>query len=666
MTKLSTRAVLLVLVPAAALIGCGGGGTGTPPAGGKAAAPGGGGTAAPAAPASRYNLEIPMVTYKWDPQAGDKSVPADQGGPGFTGEGWTTNMTFLALGDPRAVKGGTYVRYLLDWPATLRQTGKDWNESFNYTVADMCYQGLLQYHKDTLEWIPMLATHWQISDDRMTYRFRMNPKARWSDGSEVTADDVVATFKLLMDPTLLDPSAIMTFEKMEAPVAKSKYIVEVKAKEENWRNFLYFATQQIFPAKEVSIKGSEYLDKYQFAYTANSGPYIVDMKAMEQGQSLTIRRRPDWWDADNPAWAGIWNFDVYKAVIVKDPNLAFEKAKKGELDYFWVQKAQWWAEEVDKIDGVKRGLIQKRKICNDHPLGFSGAACNQLRPPLDDIRLRMALNHLFNRKLFIEKFFFHEYAPLDSYYQGGIYQNQDNPHIDYDEPRAVELLEQAGWKELNAEGYRMKGGKELKLTLNYASPLSERYLTVFQESCKKAGIRLDLQILTPAALFKNATQKEYDLIDVPWGALVFPNPETSFHSKLAREKDNNNITGFQDPEVDRLCAAYDKEYDPAKRAALIRQIDGLVYKQYPYVLGWSLPSLRFLVSSKVRMPEWGTWRTADEEAMHYCWWIDPEVEKEVEAAKADTNRTLRTEEVENHYWEAWDKAHTPKAATAGG
>ncbi|MFN7972363.1 MAG: ABC transporter substrate-binding protein [Acidobacteriota bacterium] len=659
--------LLLLLVP----IGCGGGDV-------KVATPEGGGvqtTPRPQAPPTagpgaekeellkKYDTTIPMVTYAWDKEVGDKSVPPELGGPGFTGEGWQTVTSIQALGDPAAVKGGAVTLYETDWPATLRMTGKDWNSQMNYMIANLCFEGLVNVHPNTLEFMPGLASHWQISDDKMTYRYRINPAARWSDGSEVTSDDVVASYKLRMDPGLLDPSSVMTYGKLETPIAKSKYIVEVKVKEENWRNFLYFSGMTIFPAKEISIPAKDYLDKYQFAFTANTGPYIVKKEDIVTGESVTVRRRADWWDAKNPAWAGLHNVDAFKFLVVKDPNLAFEKAKKGEIDLFMVRKAQWWAEDVDRIDGVKRGLIQKKKIYSDFPIGTQGFALNIKRPPLDDIRVRKALRHLLNFPLFNEKFFAKEYRPLQSYYQGGTYQNRSNELVEYDELKAVELLEQAGFREIGPNGYRLKDGHELAFTLTYADQLSERYLTPYVEDCKKAGIKINLQLLTPATHFKNVRQKDYDIAALAWGALVFPNPETSFHSNLADQLDNNNVTGFRDPKVDELCAAYDKEYDVKKRVEIVRQIDGLVYNQYPYVLTWYNPSQRLIYWNKIRLPKWGAWRTSDYDTLPFCWWVDPEKEKELEAAKADPSKTMKADdEVENHFWEAWNYAEAKKRA----
>ena len=69
-----------------------------------------------------YNLDIPTVTYRWDPAAGDPSVSAEMGGPGFTGEGWETNMTFPALGQAGVPQGGSMTVSIADWPATLHGT----------------------------------------------------------------------------------------------------------------------------------------------------------------------------------------------------------------------------------------------------------------------------------------------------------------------------------------------------------------------------------------------------------------------------------------------------------------------------------------------------------------------------------------------------------------
>jgi ABC-type transport system substrate-binding protein len=194
---------------------------------------------APTTPVSMNKDDYPVFP---DADAGaDPSVPAEQGGKGFKGEGWETNTKFGLQGDPRAIKGGMLRDYWPDFPGTLRIFGPEANSEFNYSATILLYESLLGVDPNTLEYLPGLATHWQVSEDKMTFRFRINPNARFADGMPVTSDDVVATYDLLMDPTLQAPMEKLTFEKLERPVAESKYIVRVKAKELNWRNFMYFA-----------------------------------------------------------------------------------------------------------------------------------------------------------------------------------------------------------------------------------------------------------------------------------------------------------------------------------------------------------------------------------------------------------------------------------------
>ena len=602
-----------------------------------------------------YDFVIPDVTYAWDPTVGDPEVPADQGGPGFTGEGWDTNMTYPALGSAEAVRGGEFRMYLTDWPATLRLQGKDYNTEFNYRARDVCQESLLRVHPYTLEFVPWLATHWKISEDKSTYTFRINPAARWSDGKEVVAQDVVATWKLLMDERILMPSNTTVYGKFEEPVAESKYIVSVKVKQESWRNIIYFAGMPLMPAHQISIPGDEFLTEFQNRYHATSGPYTLKDSDVVMNQTLRLTRRDDWWGEGNPGFQGIHNFDSYHFTVIKDFTLAYEKAKKGELDFYVVPKAQWWVEELveDKVEALKRGLLVKKKFFNDAPVGTSGLALNTTRKPLDDVRIRKALALLRDRETMMDQLFFNEYEALNSYWQFGDYANPANPTTPYDPESAVALLEEAGYTELDSSGYRVKDGKRLSFEVAYRSSLSEPSLTIFQEDCKDAGIEIKLQLLTPATFWKNLRQREYTIAAMAWGALVFPNPETSWNGALATQVDNNNVTAFSDPRVDELLGEYDREYDPTKRSQIIQEIDRIVFEAHPYVLDWYGPSQRVIYQNKIKMPHWGVWRTSDDSEIMYCWWIDPEMEKALEEARKDSTKTLPKDKSEEHrFWQA--------------
>ena len=349
---------------------------------GQSSAPETGSTSAPvSAPSALVSVDKADYPVFPDADAGaDPSVPAEQGGKGFTGKGWQTNTDFELIGDPRALKGGVFRNFILDFPGTLRLAGPESNTYFNFEVAGLAYETLLGVHPTTLDYIPGLATHWQISPDKMTYRFRINPNARFSDGMPVTADDVVATYDLMVDKTLGDPTESLTFGKLKRPVAESKYIVRVEAKELNWRNFLYFSGMPIFPAHILKdVNGDKYVKEFNYKLMPGSGPYTIAEDDIKKGQSITVRRRKDYWGEKARANIGTNNFDELRFAVVRDENLAFEMFKKGELDSYGSPnaplRARQWQEDLN-FDNVKRGLIQKRAVFNANPQGTEGFGFN--------------------------------------------------------------------------------------------------------------------------------------------------------------------------------------------------------------------------------------------------------------------------------------------------
>src|SRR5688572_18462307 len=528
-------------------VACGGGGGPEANRGGTTPASGGG-------PAANVNFD--KNAYPVFPNAdsgADPSVPAEQGGRGFKGEGWQTNTDFDLIGDPRAIKGGALREYILDFPGTLRVLGgPESNTQLNFMIRPMVYETLLTLHPTTLEWMPVLATHWQIAEDQLTYRFRLDPNARFSDGQPVTAQDVVASWAFMMDKGLQDPSSEVVYSKFKRPVAESKYIVRVESTQLNWRNFLYFAGNlSILPSHVLKdVDGARYLKEYNFKLIPGSGPWVVNEADVVKGQGVTIRRRQDYWAANHRRSVGVNNFDEIREIVVRDQNLAFEMFKRGDLDHYFVNISRQWVEDMN-FEAVQRGLIQKRKIYNEAPSGTQGLAFNTRRQPWDDIRVREAFAHLLNRDLLIEKLFFKEYVPQNSYH-GGVYENPNNPKMLYDPKRALDLLAEAGWKERDAQGRLVKSGRPLTVEVLYASKTSEPFLTIYQEDLRKVGIGVNLRLVTGETLFSLIMQRRFDVVSMAWGGLVFPNPETQWKSTLADVDNNNNITGFKDKRVDEL------------------------------------------------------------------------------------------------------------------
>jgi microcin C transport system substrate-binding protein len=595
-----------------------------------------------------------------DADAGaDPSVSAEQGGKGFTGKGWETNTNFDLIGDPRAIKGGVFRDYVQDFPGTLRMVGPESNTQFNYGVTALAYESLLGVHPTTLDYIPALATHWQISPDKMTYRFRIDPNARFSDGTPVTSEDVVASFDFLMDKTTQDPMEQITFAKLNRPVAESKYIVRVQAKELNWRNFLYFSGMLIFPAHVLkAMNGDTYLKEYNYKLLPGTGPYEIREADIVKGQSITVRRRKDYWGARARANVGQGNFDELQFVVVRDDNLAFEKFKKGELDTFVVLRPRQWVEELN-FDNVQRGLVQKRKVFNSQPQEIREFAFNARKPPFDDIRVRKALTLLLDRKEIIEKIMFNEYQPETSFYTGTPYENPSNPKNEYDPQQALKLLSDAGWNSRDSQGRLVKNGVPLQIELLYRNKLNEPELTVYQEDLRKVGISLNLRLMTFETEIQMVDQRKFEMAHLAWGGLLFPNPETEWQSSLADVDNTNNVTGFKSARADELFTQYDRSFDTQERIRIIREVDGIVANSYNYALHWTAPFTRIAFWNKFGTPPGYLTRTGDSYTAHLLWWVDPDKDAKLKEALRNSSVKLEVGQTDDHYWDDYAKTHQP-------
>lgn len=593
----------------------------------------------------------PVSIKKFDiPPGADPTVPAELGGEGFTGEGWETVADYNILGDENAVKGGSIIMSIPDFPATLRTVGKDANSYFNRMAETMMYEPLLQLDPVTEEYIPCLATHWKISEDKMQFSFRINPDARWADGKPVLAEDVVATWKLQVDPGILEAYSNILYGTFEEPVAESKYIVSVKSKQLNWRQFLYFSvSMRILPAHYINISGKEYLEKYQFEFVPGSGPYLIDLKDVNKGQSIMIRRRSDYWAENERFNIGLNNFDLARFEVIQDPSLEFEKFKKGEIDVISVNRAQWWEERFD-FDEYKRGLVLKRKIFNENPNGVSGICFNMRNSPFDDIRVRQAFAHLYDREKFNEKLFYNSYFPTYSFFPGSVYENPKNPKIKFDIDKAQQLLAEAGWKDKNNDGYLVKGGRIFEVELPFYGVGQDRYLTIYQEDLKKVGIKMNLRQIDGTTNFKLGNERNFSIISINWSGLRIPNPESSMGPGTADEPNTTNWPGIKDPRIDELCGQYNVSFDKAERVKIIREIDKIATSMQPYAFGWYAPYQRIAFHNKFGYPEWILSRLDDYLVIPQMWYNDPEKAAEYEDARKNTSAQMEKGEVDNKFW----------------
>ncbi len=550
----------------------------------------------------------------------------------FDSAGWETNTNYYK-GDPSAQKGGELRYYWSEFPVTLRTNGPNSNAMQTREIHGMMFESLIAIHPDNLETLPSLATHWKVSQDKRQFWFRINPAARWADGTEVTAEDVVASWEFRVWEEIKDPYSLILYrDSYEKPVAESKYIVSVKTKKLHWRLFLYFGGMDIYNAKELrSFKtGDEYLEM-NWKLQMGTGPYILKPEDIKMDQALSIARRTDYWGENEPSSIGFSNFDKVTWIVIRDETIAFEKFKKGEIDYYYVSKAHRWRNECD-FDEVKKGWVQKRKIYTEKPEGYSGFVFNMRKPPFDDRNIRKAFCHLFNRERLFDTLFYNEYDFLDSYWPGTIWGNPGNPKIRYNPRRAARLLEKAGWKDRNEDGWLVKDGKIFELELEYGWDPYTRIFSLLKEDIEKAGIKFTLKLIDPRTLATKMDAREFTIGWAGWGAILWPNPESSWMSDLADKETNNNWPGFKNAEVDKLCKEYDLEFDRKKQIEIVRKIDKIIFTEHPYALAWSANFDRILYWDKFGHPPTYFSRIGDSLSIKGSWWFDAKKKAALEEA----------------------------------
>jgi len=572
--------------------------------------------------------------------------------------GWSTNTNIKSTGNPNAQKGGM-ITILGDqeFPSTFRSIGKDSRNQILSLLEALQYESLLSFDYENLEWSPSLATHWKIADDSLSYWFRLDPQARWADGEEVTSEDIIATFKLLIDDGHEDPNVSAFWNDLfEIPVAESKYIVKITAKKKDWRSFRYCSVGfTVMPSRYLNkIDGAGFIEKYDFTFMPGTGSYeyYKEMSKMGSEGFIIMKRRDNYWAKDHPTKQGLYNFDKIKFIFIEDENQQVISFFNGDYDIYPWSRAQWWVERFtsEKYNEIANGWVQKIKIFNYLPKGPSGIVFNTKNELFKDVKIRKAFSHLFDVEKLNKRLFFNEYIRLNTYFYGTPYANPRNPMMTYNPQTALELLSSAGWNRKPGDQWLTNEKNEIFEFQFLIAPSGDRIYTTFQEDLKNIGIKMEFKQVDYSAKFSQIMKKEYEVSNQGWTANFFPSPEGIMHSKFADEVEVTNITSMAYPELDALIEEYNREWDPKKRIPLAHQIDSIAINSFHYALGWTSPyGARMLYWNKFKMPESGITYIGDWRDPITHWWIDPQKENDLNDAKKNNTTLLPQPEVID-YW----------------
>ena len=587
------------------------------------------------------------------------------GGPGFEDIAelisWETNNNINIVGDSNAIKGDT-LKFLAGdvFPNTLRAFGKETRSQLNGVIEYMVYESLLNFDAETFKIEPVLATHWRVLSDSMTYLFRIDPNAKFSDGRDVTARDVVATYDILTDEGHGDPN-VYTFwtEKFERPVAESKYIVSIKSKKKEWRNIYSLAGLYIYPSYYLEkIDGVTYIDKYQFELMPGSGPYTLNTQRTTQENNglVVLDRREDYWAENHLRNTGLWNFDTVEFIFINDETQEVERFFAGDYDTYSVGRAQWWSQRfiADEFPEIEKGFIQRKKYINFQPAGVSGIAFNTLEEPFSDIRIREAFCHLWDVEKLMDKLFFNEYVRKKSYYPRSKYEHPDNPVQNYNPDYALQLLEEAGWTKKEGDTWLTNNkGEIFEIKEFHIYQGWDRILNYFVQDLESIGIKLNLVVLQNP--FEMAMNRKFKIYNGGWTGSLLPSPEGMLHSKFSEKLDVTNITGMANPQIDKLIEQYNLNWNMDERVKILQKIDSIATREFHWAFGWGAPyGYRCLNWNKFGIPENGVGYAGGWLAPISMWWIDPDKKiKLQEVLKSGGSLPIEKEIVD--YWNNLEK-----------
>lgn len=529
------------------------------------------------------------------------------------------------------------------WGSAMPKSFNMWEDynSFSAGLMSLMFEPLVSLHSTEDRPVGMLADRWEISADSMTFIFHIDPRAMWSDGKKITAEDVQYYYDVIMDPKNLTPIFKVGLSRFERPKILDSLTISITAKNVHWANFWEAAGLVAFPKH---IWKNEDFNRIRYQFPVVEGPYRIS--EFREDRYVELSRNPDWWGFHKNWNRGKYNFEKIRYRFMEDRTKALEAFKKGDLDAYAVYTSSIWMKQTD-FDAVKKGWAVKQRIFNREPIGFQGMAMNLRREKFQDVRVRKALSYLMDRKLMNEKYMYGQYFLLSSYYPD-LWPSHDNPSAEnypFDMDKARALLTEAGYVP-GERGMLQKEGKPFEITFITASE-DMRHLTLYQEALQKAGIRVSIEQMSQSTLRKRLDEADFDMYWIAWGSSRLNDPEASWSSETANHPGTNNITGLQDPVVDSLVGLQKTEFDLVKRQEILRALDTRLSQIVPYVLMWQCDFHRILYWNRFGTPK-GVYAKfgREDESIPVYWWLSKEKSKTLDKAiAAGTSLNKEPEEV---------------------
>ncbi|MEI9997351.1 MAG: peptide ABC transporter substrate-binding protein [Rhizomicrobium sp.] len=455
--------------------------------------------------------------------------------------------------------------------------------------------------------IPGAATSWSTAPDGKTWIFHLRDHV-WSDGHPVTAQDFVFAWRRLLDPAtgasyaynlwVLKNAHAISIGKLPpaslgvaAPDDKT-LVLTLEHPAAYLPELLTHDTAYPLPRHVVMAKGAAWSKPGNFV---GNGPYLP--REWMINAHLTLVKNPRFYDAAHV------RIDVVNYWPTPDSNAALDRLRAGELDTqtpIPLQQIGWIRAHMPETLHIKPFL------------GLSYISINLHRPPLDDLRIRRALNLAIDREVIAQKVLRLGEPPAYGIVPPSVANYVPEQSLDFRPLPFAERLAKARWLMAQA-GYGPD--HPLYLTLEtFDEPNNKRVAAVLQAMLRPIAVNLDIVAIDGAVHGRNLTSGNFELGVASWFADF--NDATNFLD-LLRSDAGNNYGRYSNPAFDAALDAAQQEPDAKKRAALLGAAERLALKDYPWI------PLRFRVTQDLVRPYVKGWVDNPRDMHRTRWlWLD--------------------------------------------
>ncbi|MBT2370065.1 ABC transporter substrate-binding protein [Streptomyces sp. ISL-10] len=446
------------------------------------------------------------------------------------------------------------------------------------SIHRLAYEYLTNYDPRDGRTVPGFATAWKPSDDKLTWTYTIRDDSKWSDGRQATAEDAAWTFtKMMTDQNAATANGSFTanFKKVTAPDPRT-LVIELKKPQAT----MTALDVPIVPKHIWEKVGdfSKFNNDKQFPIVGN-GPFVItDFKV---DQYVKLRPNKDF-------WRGAPKFDELVFKYYKDGDAAVAALQKGEVSFVQgLTPAQ--AAALKNAENIKVNDAPGRRFfalaTNPGAQAKDGSSFGSGHKALLDPAVRKALFHATDRRTIVDKVFQGHAVEGEGYipprFTSYFWKPDADRKIGYDPAEAARLLDSAGYRK-TAAGKRVgKDGKALdfRVLCHATDPNDKAIGKYLQEWWGELGIGLKVECLDNVS--DPWLKGDYDLAFDGWSVNPDPDFVLSIHTCAAlpaTPKDTGATDNFIcDKQFDELYAKQAAEYDPAKRAELVKQMQARLY-----------------------------------------------------------------------------------------